>query len=290
MKKIKSSTLIIALCLLLIVSAVSAWHEYEDNRDGIMIHVIDVGQADCMVIETEKGNIMVDTGTDISESALRGYLKSHGFMQFSYLILSHPHDDHIGNADMILKEFEVERVIAADCTSDETVWHNFMSAFEESKLQNGTEWVKPVSGTVCHLGHLRMEVLLAPVPDNQGTNDDSLIVRMDYGECSLMLTGDAEAGEEELLLASATPEQLQADFLKVGHHGSSGSCTEEFLNAVSPRWAVISCGESNSFSHPHEELLMRLRERNIDIYRTDLNGSLRFFCDGKSFVLRSVLS
>ena len=290
MKKTKSSILAIAIVLLLIVSALSAWHEYEDNRDGIMIHVIDVGQADCMVIETEKGNIMVDTGTDISESALRGYLQSHGLTKFYYLILSHPHDDHIGNADMILNEFAVERVIAADCTSNEAVWNNFMTALIASNLRNGTEWIKPVSGTVCHLGHLRMEVLWAPVADNQGTNNDSLIVRMDYGECSLMLTGDAEAAEEEMLMALVDPEQLQADFLKVGHHGSSGSCTEEFLNAVSPRWAVISCGESNSFSHPHEELLMRLRERNIDIYRTDLHGSLRFFCDGKSFILRSVLS
>lgn len=290
MKNYKLSTIIVALCILLMISALSAWHEYEDERDGIIIHVIDVGQADCMVIETQSGNIMIDTGTDISERALRGYLQSHGLTKFAFLILTHPHDDHIGNADMMLNEFDIERVIAADCTSDETVWVNLMTALSASHLRTGTEWIKPVSGTVCHLGTLRMEVLMAPSADNQGVNNDSLIVRMDYGECSLMLTGDAEAGEEELLLTAVSSDQLQADFLKVGHHGSSGSCSEAFLDAVSPRWAVISCGESNSFSHPHEELLMRLRKRNIDIYRTDLHGSLRFFCDGKSFVLRSVLS
>ena len=280
---------VILVCLLLFMSAMIAWMEMRDQQDGIMIHVIDVGQADCMVIESPGGNIMVDTGTDISEKQLRGYLRGHGLRSFSYLILSHPHDDHIGNADMVLEEFEVAHVISADCQSEEWVWKNFLSALEKTNEEKGTEWIKPVTGTVCHAGRLRLEVLLAPNPNNDGENNDSLIVRVDYDDFSMLLTGDAEASEEELLLSSVDAKKLQVDFLKVGHHGSSGSSTESFLNATSPRWAVISCGEGNPFSHPHEELLIRLRQANIEYYRTDLYGSLRFFCDGNSIELKSVL-
>ena len=280
---------VILICLLLFISAMIAWTEMRDQRDGIMIHVIDVGQADCMVIEAPEGNVMIDAGTDISEKQLRGYLRTHGLNKFSYLILSHPHDDHIGNADMVLDEFEVARVISADSRSEELVWKNFLASWERANEEKGTEWIKPMIGTVCHVGRLRLELLMVPQTENDGENNDSLIVRVDYGDFSMLLTGDAEAPEEELLLSTVSSEKLQADFLKVGHHGSSGSSTESFLKAVSPRWAVISCGAGNSFSHPHEELLTRLRRANIEYYRTDLYGSLRFFCDGKAIELKSVL-
>ena len=288
MKHAKFKISLILLGILLLISALAAWEGMQHDSDGILIHVIDVGQADCMVIETDSGNIMIDTGTDISEERLRAYLCSHGLREFSYLILSHPHDDHIGNADMILKEFKVDRVLCADCTSQDAVWNHFMSAMEMAGREKGTEWIKPVSGTVCYVGRLRLEVLMAPLEGNGGENKDSLIVRAEFGSCSMLLTGDADADEEEQLLAAVPAEKLKADFLKVAHHGSSGSSTETFLQAVSPRCAVISCGVGNSFSHPHEEVLNRLREENAEIYRTDLSGSLIFFCDGTSFSLKTL--
>jgi len=277
----------ILLCILLAVSALTAWKESINRVEGIWVHVIDVGQADCLVIETAEGNIMIDTGTDISESQVRGYLRSRGLTSFAYLILSHPHDDHIGNADMILEEFHVERVISADCVSQEWVWRNFLLALENAGAKSRTEWIKPVSGTVCHLGRIRLEILMAPSAENNGGNNDSLIVRVDYGNCSMLFTGDAEMEEEEALVSAIAKEKLDVDFLKVAHHGSSGSTTENFLQTVSPRWAVISCGAGNTYSHPHEELLNRLRKENAEIYRTDLNGTLLFFCDGKTFTLKS---
>ena len=227
--------------------------------------------------------MLIDTGEQSAREELITYLESVGITSFKYAVFTHPDADHIGNADMILDEFDVARVISADCSSQEWVWENFLASWENANRERGTEWIKPVTGTVCHVGRLRLEVLMAPLSENAGENNDSLIVRADYGNCSILLTGDAEAEEEELLLSLVPAEKLQVDFLKVAHHGSSGSSTEPFLKAVSPRWAVISCGTGNSFSHPHEELLNRLRQENIEFYRTDLYGSLKFFCDGKSF-------
>lgn len=251
-------------------------------ESGILIHVIDVGQGDCMVIETSDGNVMIDTGTNISESALRGYLRSRGLGHFDYLILSHPHDDHIGNADMILKEFDVDRLLCAETQSEERIWQETLEALDEAQKTNSTEWIRPIGGSVYWVGKLRIEILQVPEAENRGENDDSMIVRMDYGDCSMLLTGDAEKAAEERLLSSALAERLKADFLKVAHHGASGSTGEVFLQAVSPAIAVISAGESNSFGHPHEELLDRLRTLNVDVYRTDINGTLVFYCDGQT--------
>ena len=255
-------------------------------QNGIRIHVIDVGQGDCMVIETADGNVMIDTGTNISESALRGYLRSRGLRQFSYLILSHPHDDHIGNADMILREFDVARLICAQTQSEERVWLEALTALDEAQKTHSTEWVKPIKGSVYWVGKLRIEILQVPEEANRGENDDSMIVRIDYGECALLLTGDMEKAAEERLLSSVPSDRLKADFLKVAHHGSSGSSGENFLQAVLPEVAVISAGEGNSFGHPHEELLNRLRALNAEIHRTDINGTLIFYCDGTTISLK----
>ena len=273
--------------VLLAISLLYAWYERSISEDGIVIHVIDVGQADCAVIESPDGNVIIDTGTDASEHIVRAYLQSHGLTSFSYMILSHPHDDHIGNADMILREFEVERVICAENESETPIWLNFLRLMEEQILCGDLVWVKPDIGDVFWIGALRIEVLMSPSKDNPGENNDSLLLRTDYGDCSMLWTGDAEHKAEEAFLSNIPVERLCVDFLKVAHHGGSGSSSEPFLQAVRPQLAVISCGQDNSFGHPHEETLRRLEAVGSQIYRTDLHGSFRFFCNGKEFLLIS---
>lgn len=285
MKHMKTSAILLLIAAVAVLSLLTARAEHAKIADGVLIHVIDVGQADCMAIETPDGNVMIDTGTDLSESTLRAYLRSKHLTSFEYLILSHPHDDHIGNADMLLREFSVKTVVSADTESTEQVWLNVKNALGEQ--HETTHWLKPEAGTVFWVGKIRFEFLMVPAVENKGENDDSLIVRADIGDCSMLMMGDAEAKAEEQLLAAVPASALQATFLKVGHHGSSGSTTDAFLNAVRPQIAVISAGEGNSFSHPHEELLTRLRNIGADIYRTDLDGTHIFFCDGETFSLLS---
>ena len=284
--KRRSWIAVVLIVAVLSVSLMYAWQERRTLESGIRIYVVDVGQGDCMIIETSEGNVMIDTGPNVAESRLRGYLRSHGFQHFDYLILSHSHDDHIGNADMILREITVGRVLCSESTSTETAYSEMKQAIDESIRLNTVEWIRPKSGDVYWLGKLRIEILYAPPAENAGDNSDSLILRLDYGSCSMLLMGDAEAKEEEMLLETIPSDRLTSDFLKVAHHGSSGSSTEKLLSAVSPRIAVISSAEGNTFGHPHAEVLSRLEKINVDIYRTDIHGTLMFYCDGKRITLQ----
>ena len=271
----------LVIIALLAASLFYAWQERKTLESGIRIHVVDVGQGDCMIIETSDGHVMIDTGANVSESSLRGYLRGHDLERMSYLILSHPHNDHIGNADMLLNEFTVERLVCAESAIAEDTYNDMKIALDTAMLQGRTEWIKPEAGNVYWVGKLRIEILHVPPTDNNGENEDSMIVRLDYGACSVLLTGDAENESEEYLLANIPSEKLSADLLKIAHHGSSSSSSEAFLQAVSPRIAAISAGEGNTFGHPHMEVLARLRAMNVEIYRTDTNGSLIFYCDGQ---------
>lgn len=289
MKYIRFCAISGLILIALILSASIARREGARLDRGIFVHVVDLGQGDCLVIETADGNVMIDAGVDSSEKDLRAYLRSRGLTHFDYLILSHPHDDHVGNADMVVREFTVDHVIGADTASQEPAWANVVAAVGEVGIDKGTDWISPSAGSVYYIGKLRLEVLSVPAAENVGENGDSLILRVDYGNCSMLLTGDIESREEEKLIAEFPKEKLRADFLKVAHHGSSGSSSEAFLQAVSPRIATISCGVGNSFSHPHEETLSRLRQCYAEIYRTDIHGTLRFYCDGNTFSLESIL-
>ena len=287
MKRQKQWIAIGTIVLLLAFSVGYAWQEGQMLEEGIRIHVVDVGQGDCMVVETAEGNILIDTGPNAAEPLLRGYLRSQGFDQFAYMILSHPHDDHIGNADMILREFQVERMISTESQSEETAWQDVKNAWNGMAYDKSVEWVKPCEGDIYWFGKLRIEVLHAPEQDHAGENEDSLILRMDWGDCSVLLTGDAEVSTEMHLLETLTEEQLAVDMLKISHHGSSTSSSEAFLEIVRPTFAVISAGDGNSFGHPHAEVLTRLRGLNCDIYQTNLNGTLIFYCDGKTIAYKS---
>lgn len=287
MKRQRQWIAIGVLSLLLFFSVGYAWQEGRMLEEGIRIHVVDVGQGDCMVIETEEGNVLIDTGPNASETSLRGYLRSQGIDRFAYMILSHPHDDHIGNADMILREFQVDRMISTESQSKESAWHDVISVWSEMSYEESVEWVKPCEGDIYWIGRLRIEVLHAPAQDNAGENEDSLILRMDWGDCSVLLTGDAEMETEMHLLETIPAERLAVDMLKISHHGSSTSSSEVFLSAVRPSVAVISAQEGNSFGHPHAEVLARLRAMNCNIYQTNSNGTLIFYCDGKAITYQN---
>ena len=287
MKKRVTWIVMLLLAILMCASLRLAWQERQSLENGIWIHVIDVGQGDCMVIQTAQGNVLIDTGPDSSEAVVRAYLKSRGMDRFSYVILSHPHDDHIGNADMILREFQVDRLICTDSQSSAQAWKDVSEALNEAQGKLATEWIKPLEEDVYWLGKLRIEVIHAPEEDNAGGNEDSLILRMDYGENSLLVTGDAEHKTEEHLLQTVVSERLSVDLLKVAHHGSSGSSSQAFLQATDPAIAVISAGEGNSFGHPHAEVLQLLRKRNCQIYQTNINGTLMFYCDGNTISYRA---
>ncbi len=247
------------------------------SGDEVQFHFIDVGQADAALIRTAAGDILIDAGTNSSEDELKAYLDSHGVTTLEYAIFTHPHEDHIGGADMVIRHYEVKRAILPDVTSTTQTFANMMDALEERRV----EVIQSKPGTEFKVGELSCTVL-APLSDKYSElNSYSVVLRAVYGETSVLFTGDAETdSEEEMLAQYRLTGELNCDILKVGHHGSDTSSADAFIKAVSPTHAVISCGEGNKHGHPVQEILERYEANEVLIYRTDREGSIVFTSTG----------
>jgi beta-lactamase superfamily II metal-dependent hydrolase len=249
----------------------------------MQVHVIDVGQGDAILLTTPDGNMLIDAGDNIEkyEQALKNYLNTLNIKTLDYFVLTHPHADHIGGADMILKNYTVKTVIMPDKAATSGVYESVLDALEE----NGADLMLAEQGQTFSLGALNCKIL-APLKEYSDANDMSIVLRATFGEVSMMFTGDAEGNEEghseKDIVAKYPASELKCDFLKVGHHGSDTSTSPAFLKAVSPKIAAISCGTGNKYGHPVQSTLDALSAAGFKTYRTDLSGSLVFVCDGKT--------
>jgi len=243
----------------------------------VQFHFIDVGQGDAALIRTEWGDVLIDAGTNSSEDELKAYLDSLGVADIEYAVFTHPHEDHIGGADMVLNTYNVRRVILPDATATSKTYERMMDAIEAESC----EVIEATPDLVFKVGELVCTVL-APISEKYSeTNDYSVVIRADYGETSVLFTGDAEVdSEEEMLARYRLKGTLDCDILKSGHHGSDTSSSQEFLNAVTPTYAVISVGEGNTYDHPKQETLTKYEAMGMAVYRTDKEGSIVFTTTG----------
>lgn len=250
----------------------------------VTVHVIDVGQADAILIVAPDGNMLIDAGLDSSEDELAAYLDLYGIEAFEYVVFTHPDADHIGGADMIMREYEVEAVILPNAVKTTIVYENMISAIEQSDAQV----IEAISGESYAIGELTFRILAPNEQKYANTNDYSVVLRATYGAVSMMFTGDAMGNSkgvsEDEMLSTYRADELKSDFLKVGHHGSDTSTSPEFLAAVAPKLAAISAGEGNSYGHPHKSVLDALSAAGVTYYCTHERGSLVFVCDGESIV------
>ncbi len=250
-------------------------------EDGEAIyHFIDVGQGDAILVTTAEGNMLIDTSESGARDELDAYLKAAGIKSLKYLVLTHPDADHIGNADFVINNYEVENVLMTDHAATSKTYERLLDAIENSKAN--LEIVE--AGYKFSLGAIQNTVI-APNEDYNDPNEMSLVIKSVYGKTSVMLTGDAEVESEEDIVKKWSADALKCDILKVGHHGSTTSTTDAFLAAVDPDIAVISCGEGNKYGHPHKETMDKLTAKGIKIHRTDTEGSIIYKTDGETFVL-----
>lgn len=250
------------------------------------IWYLDVGQADSMLLQLPNGNeweyVLIDAGTGQTEEALVSWLQEQGVTDIAAVIATHPHEDHIGGMDAVLEAIPVESLympeVKESLTPTTRCYEQLLDAAEAQQVQA----VKGQSGvTVYEEDGVKLE-LVGPEPQKEydDLNEYSLVAKLTVGEKSFLFTGDSsEQAEADMIEAG---EDLKADVLKIGHHGSSTATTEAFLQAVNPQVAVISCGKDNSYGHPHEETMQRLQEKAMTIYRTDEDGTILATCDGTS--------
>lgn len=246
------------------------------------IHVIDVGQGDSILLRSGDTDILIDAGQNSSEDKLISYLKGLDIKKLDMLVLTHPHEDHIGGADGVVQNFEIGTLLMPDAVSGSKTFEKLLDELEAAAL----EVTVPKRGDIFVFGDFTFTVLAPDSKTYKETNNYSIVLRADYGDTAFMLTGDAEALSESEMLEYFTVSELDCDLLKVGHHGSSTSSSETFINAVSPELAAISCGADNKYGHPHPDTTARLAEAGASISRTDEDGNLVYVSDGKRIKLK----
>jgi len=284
MKKVVNKKIYIAVISVLLVVIVALGIFVSDipkvEAGTCEFHFIDVGQGDAQLMRTENHNILIDTGTTSSRYSLAQYLKRNVDV-IDLMIITHPHEDHMGGAYEILQSIEVSEVTVIDEVTDESF---FVKVLDEIEKQ-GIRFEKAESGAEYVFDSLKLTFMLPEPSNNDDMNELSLLVRADFGENSVLFTGDSTSESESSLLEQYQNDLFNCDILKVAHHGSAYSSGKDFLRAVSADIAVIEVGKNNSFGHPAEEVLERLAESGIcKIRRTDKDGTVIFVSDGKTFV------
>lgn len=261
-------------------AAVSVPTPAADADASFEMHFIDVGQALSVLVECDGEYLLYDGGNVDDSRLIVAYLQKQGVERLEYVFCSHAHEDHVGGLAAALAVFPAGHVYSPVTQADTVCFSNFVKYTQKQGLSVEV----PAVGTVWQLGGATVQ-LLGPLKNYENTNDTSLVLRIDYGTTSFLLTGDMEADAERDLVDSGA--NLKADVLQVGHHGSNTSTSYVFLNAVLPEFAVISCGANNEYGHPHEEPLSRLRDEGADTYRTDLMGTIVIQSDGANYTVTS---
>lgn len=261
----------------------SGFGNWPEEPELVEVHILDVGKADAILIRCGGHSALLDAGYGLSADSVMDYLYRHDVRELDYLIMSHPDRDHIGGMPQVLRELPVAAFVQGRVPRallpDSLEYADLQSALEETAVPQIT--LRP--GESITLGVAQLTAL-GPLKEYEGTNDSSLVLRLSCLDFTALFCGDIEKDAEQDLVL--THQELHADLLKVGHHGSKTSSTMDFLHAVSPRYAAISVGPDQN-ELPREEALSRLRECGAELYQTDTDGNILFLYDGKDIAIKT---
>ena len=238
------------------------------------VHIIDIGQGDSIFIQTlEDKRILIDAGDEEAEHTVYSYLKRRGVKKIDVLIATHPDTDHIGSMDYIIDKFKISHFYMPDAKTDSEAFYNLLDSCRDKNLK--IEYL--TKGDVLKIDSSTTMEILSPSTITDKNNLNSIVSLLNYKGYEFLFTGDAEKENESEILSSCNLPDIE--FLKAGHHGSSSSSTDEFIEKLKPEAVAISCGYNNDYGHPHRSVLDTFRENGSVVYRTDKNGSLVFYCD-----------
>ena len=240
---------------------------------GFCIYYIDVGQADSALVVCEGETMLIDGGNVADSDLVYTFLKKHGITRLNYIVATHAHEDHIGGLAGALNYAAASVAFCPVTEYDSRAFNSFVRYLENQ----GVSITVPKPGDSFRLGGAEV-VILGPVSLTSDPNNSSIVLKITYGVTSFLFTGDAERPAEQEILE--TGADISATVLKVGHHGSDTSTTYPFLREIMPEYAVISCGAGNPYGHPHENTMSRLRDADVTVYRTDMQGTITCESDG----------
>ena len=258
------------------------------SGETLDVYVLDVGQGDSIFLRSPSGKTML---VDASESgmyeSIDTFLQNQAVKQLDVVVGTHPHADHIGAMEKIVTHYKIGAYYMPDAQNQTRMFENLLDALTEHNINvkqaaggktSAIKWDEDVELTI-----------LSPLPgvDYDDLNDWSVILHVQYGDTSILLTGDAESFAEKAALKALPEEYFRANILKLGHHGSSSSSSDAFLDAVDPDIAVVSLGKDNDYGHPHKEVVTELKNRDIPLYRTDTQGTIHITLDGEGYTVET---
>lgn len=280
--KIKfKNLLIIILFSILIFLLINTKESTYENLDELEINYIDVGQGNAVFVRNKDKSLLIDGGNRSNSSYYYNFIKNKNLKKIDYMIASHYDEDHISGLISILENFEVINVLAPAYKKETKIYNSFKRSFSNSNAKV----INPKQGDKFYLGDAKVEIFWPKAYKNGVDNDNSIVVKISYGNMSFMFPADASKNVEDQLIYSGY--NLKSDVLMLGHHGSKYSSSKEFLEEVNPKLAIISVGKYNRYKHPSTEVLKLLNKENIKILRTDLDGNITIKCDGNKIKINT---
>lgn len=256
------------------------------NEGNLVVHFLDVGQADSILIQLPNGaTSLIDGGNRGDSQFIVEYIKKLGIQKIDYLLATHPHEDHIGGLPEVIKNFDIGNVYLPKKSASTKIFESLVAEIKS----NGIKAIEGKGGTdIINEAEINFSIIAPNSSEYDETNDYSIVTKLKYKDMSFIFTGDAEKISEDEMLNKRY--DLSANVLKVGHHGGRTSTSEEFLNKIEPQYAVISVEKGNDYGHPHKETIKRLEERGINILRTDEMGTIVLVSDGVTLNFKGLSS
>ncbi|MDR7665504.1 lamin tail domain-containing protein [Methanosarcina sp. Z-7115] len=254
-------------------------NEKTPSDQNLTVYFLDVGQGDSIVIEYKNKSMLIDAGEQDQGEVVSNYLRDQGISTLDYVVATHPHSDHIGGMVDILNNFKIEHFIDSGYPHTSKTYENMLTTIDQKNIPFE---VAKAGQTIDLDPSVDIQVLNPGTTYSDELNENSVVLKVTYGDTSFLLMGDAGLETEEIIIKAGY--DVDADILKVGHHASRSSSGETFISAVSPEVSVIEVGAGNDYGHPHVEILERL-EKASKVYRTDLDGTISVTTDGSTYAV-----
>lgn len=279
MKKHKRKYYLISIILGFLILFTSFFNIYEKNESDLsellIVHFIDVGQGDSIFVELGNDKTMlIDAGEREKGEVVKSYINNFGYEKINYLVATHPHTDHIGAMYYIVDNFEIENIYMPKAITNTKTYENLLQTISSHNLKINTA----KSGVnIYNDSNLQIDIIAPNGSSYTNLNDYSAVIKLAYGNTCFLFMGDAETKSEQEITSD-----INCDVVKIAHHGSNTSSSEEFIKKVNARYAVVSVGKNNKYNHPSDLVLNRWENAGARIYRTDISGNIIFKSNGNN--------